>query len=362
MPRIGVVLSVVAIAVAFPGVARAGNVTVPNGSTPQQTDWLGVFRANAGETNALVFRGAGTVEFIDTAAPITGQPLIDSVGCSPVGDGVSGVLCQPVRNVDAYLGDMNDEARTRPFFSGVAKIWTGSGDDIVATDSFAGYTRAYGEAGDDDLAAGGEGGQLVDGGPGDDRLRAGGFAGHATGLGGPGADRITFGAGLPQVSSGQLEGGPGDDHISLSPGIAANAYGDNGADVIDVPGAWDPRFGGPGVTMSGGAGSDTLSAGPLADVIDGGGGRDTIDAAGGGSDTVTCGGGDDEIRADSTDNVSADCEDVTLVNSQSLASQASLRCAKSRSRRCGMTRTQRAMKREALRHIAVRRLASTPPD
>ena len=41
-------------------------------------------------------------------------------------------------------------------------------------------------------------------------------------------------------------------------------------------------------------------------------GGDVIDATSGRDDTITCGGGADRVRADATDTVASDCEQVTL--------------------------------------------------
>jgi hypothetical protein len=283
-------------------------VTVPNGADAPVQEWIGVFRAAGGERNALTMRerSLSTMEFTDAGALITGQPLVDGAGCAPLGDGLMGVLCEPVRHVEAYLGNQDDQAHFTMSI-GRALIWTGAGDDIVRADSFGNYTQAFGEAGNDDLAAGGEGGQLVDGGPGDDRLHVGGFAGDATGLGGPGRDRMSWGIGLANTGSGQLEGGPGDDHISLDTPGFATAHGDGGADLIEVTTETFGNF-----QIFGDGGADTLSAGPRADVIDGGAGADVIDATAGGSDTIACGAGEDTVHADAADVIAGDCEHVTI--------------------------------------------------
>ena len=114
---------------------------------------------------------------------------------------------------------------------------------------------------------------------------------------------------MPQAGAGILEGDGGDDVITLeSPGGAASAAGNGGADRIEVLStATFSRY-----ALAGGAGPDTLIAGPGRDKVDGGGGRDAIEATGGDVDTITCGDGVDTVRADSTDQVAADCERVTI--------------------------------------------------
>src|SRR5688572_16030582 len=152
------------LALAIPTGASAATVAL--GDDPAAR--LGVFTAAPGERNVLTFTTGGPqhVELADAGAPLTGPPLVDERGCEP-GTTAGSLLCQPVFNVEARLGDRDDQARTRAFFLGFAGVWGGGGDDLIALDSHAGATRAYGGAGDDDLTAGGEGGQLVDGGGGD---------------------------------------------------------------------------------------------------------------------------------------------------------------------------------------------------
>lgn len=294
------------LALAIPAAASAATVAI--GDDPSAR--LGVFTAAPGERNVLTFTTGGPqhVEFADAGAKLTGPPLVGDHGCEP-GSVAGSLLCQPASNVEARLGDRNDQARTRSFFLGFARVWGGGGDDLIALDSHAGNTRAYGGPGDDDLTAGGEGGQLVDGGGGDDRLHVGGFAGSSSGFGGPGDDRMSYFIALPQTGLGVLEGGGGEDEITLeAPGGGASAAGDGGADRIEVLStATFSRY-----VLAGGAGPDTLIAGPGQDTVDGGGGRDSIETTGGDVDVVTCGDGVDTVRADSTDQVATDCERVTI--------------------------------------------------
>lgn len=293
------------LALAIPAAASAGTISL--GADPSAR--LGLFTAAQGERNALTFTTGGPqhVEFADAGAKLTGPPLAGEHGCEP-GSAAGSLLCQPASNVEARLGDRNDQARTRPFFIGFARVWGGAGEDVIALDSFASNTRAYGGAGDDDLTAGGEGGQLVDGGGGDDRLRVGGFAGNASGFGGPGDDRMSYFIAMPQTGFGVLEGGGGDDVITLESPGAASAEGDGGADRIEVlAGATFGRY-----TLAGGAGPDRLIAGPGQDTVDGGAGRDSIETTGGDVDVVTCGDGVDTVRADPADQIAADCERLTI--------------------------------------------------
>jgi hypothetical protein len=305
MARTSAVSLSLALALLAPAAASAATVTV----SPDTTSRLAIFTAAPGEENALSFTLGGPehLDIADAGAPLTGQPLVDGVGCAVTG--AASLLCQPATNLEASLGDEDDTARTRPFFLGRAVVWGGAGDDVMALDSHALYTRAYGGPGDDDLTAGGEGGQLVDGGRGDDRLHVGGFAGGSRGYGGPGDDHMSFFIGLPSSGSGGLEGGGGQDFITLdSPGGHAYAHGDAGADRIEV--AAGAEFS--SYALAGGDGPDVLVAGPGVDTADGDAGRDTIDTRGGGTDAVTCGAGVDTVRADATDTVAADCERVTL--------------------------------------------------
>jgi hypothetical protein len=294
------------LALAIPAAASAATVSI--GEDPAAR--LGVFTAAPGERNVLTFTlgGPDRIEFADTGAKLTGPPLAGDHGCA-AGSTAGSLLCGPAFNVEARLGDLADQARTRSFFLGFARVYGGGGDDVIALDSHAGNTRAYGGAGDDDLTAGGEGGQLVDGGGGDDRLHVGGFAGSSSGFGGAGDDRMSYFLAMPQTGTGELEGNGGDDDLTLeAPGGAASGAGNAGADRIEVLStATFSRY-----ALTGGAGPDTLIAGPGQDTVDGGAGRDLIEATGGEVDTITCGDGVDTVRADSTDVIAADCERVTI--------------------------------------------------
>jgi len=294
------------VALAIPAGASAATVAISDDPAAR----LAVFTAGAGERNVLTFTlgGPDKIELADTGAMLTGPPLVGEHGCA-AGATAGSLLCQPAFNVEARLGDLADQARTRSFFLGVARVFGGGGDDVIALDSHAGNTQAYGGPGNDDLTAGGEGGQLADGGGGDDRLRVGGFAGNSSGFGGPGDDRMSYFLAMPQAGTGELQGGAGDDVITLeSPGGAANAAGNGGADRLEVLStATFSRY-----ALDGGIGPDTLIAGPGKDTVDGGGGRDAIETTGGDVDVVTCGEGIDTVRADSTDQIAADCERVTI--------------------------------------------------
>jgi hypothetical protein len=62
--------------------------------------------------------------------------------------------------------------------------------------------------------------------------------------------------------------------------------------------------------LRGSAGNDRIAGGPGQDQIDGGGGSDRIGALDGEVDTITCGAGNDVVRADPSDSVASDCEQV----------------------------------------------------
>lgn len=151
-----------------------------------------------------------------------------------------------------------------------------------------------------------------------ERQAAGGAAetGATRTAGGTGADdRAEDGnseeTGVPAGADGDdaIEGTEGDDTIQGTEGDDA-IDGGGGADLITALAGDDD--------VAGGAGNDTLYAGPYdadVDTLEGGDGDDTLltfdlPAA---RDVVGCGAGADEVKADSLDEVGADCEDVDRV-------------------------------------------------
>lgn len=311
-----VVLCGFTTALACASTAGAGTVSLPNGAAEQFRDRLAVYRAGPGETNRLTLRGcygrpcSADMEFTDESAPLTGDPFVNSAGCTPFGADLRGLLCRPVEFVDAYLGDRDDEF-SNPSSYGGGRVWAGPGNDVVGVFSDH-QAEVYGEGGDDTLNAGSHGGGgFADGGLGHDRVTITGF-GPATALGGPGHDWLHFRV-ATSTTPAELAGGAGDDHIWLELAGSATAHGDDGADTLEVDPLdlqhWFSSF-----VMYGDAGPDTLIGGPSRDVMDGGEGRDMILATGGGADQITCGGGRDVVHADSTDSVAADCETVAVAS------------------------------------------------
>jgi len=128
--------------------------------------------------------------------------------------------------------------------------------------------------------------------------------------------------------------GPNEDTmIATTSSILVGASGAGGADSLTVAGPTadllagdqgnDSLIGGDGNddlrgeagndALSGGAGNDILQGGEGTDSADGGEGDDTINVPDGLPEKVTCGGGRDTVRADTVDEVAADCEVVETV-------------------------------------------------
>ena len=131
-----VVLCGFTTALACASTAGAGTVSLPNGAAEQFRDRLAVYRAGPGETNRLTLRGcygrpcSADMEFTDESAPLTGDPFVNSAGCTPFGADLRGLLCRPVEFVDAYLGDRDDEF-SNPSSYGGGRVWAGPGNDVV---------------------------------------------------------------------------------------------------------------------------------------------------------------------------------------------------------------------------------------
>jgi Ca2+-binding RTX toxin-like protein len=286
-----------ALVAAIPA-AYAGTVGVSLTSSDDVT-----FVAQSGERNALeVVYPSQTLIFTDSGAPLTA-----GAGCVSLGP--NSAQCEIRPNVNAYLGEKDDNARVT--WAGRVQVWAGSGSDSVVASSFGQAGIAYGEAGDDVVGAVGEGGQLADGGPGDDVLNVFAFGGESAGSGGDGRDVIEFRSAMNTgIGPATLDGGSGSDTILAQPTWTGTSTADGGPgnDVIVITTA-APFFGlGASYLLSGGPGSDTLTGGVTVDTADGGDGNDVIDVRDGGADTVACGTGFDVVRHDASDTVAADCE------------------------------------------------------
>lgn len=250
-----------------------------------------VYRAAAGESNALYSTGGFPLGFRELGAPVhVSDP------CFQDGDVVR---CPTLPEV--FLRDRDDIAWFRAGF-GEVRLHGGSGDDDLFASAPTDATAA-GDGGADVIrvTAGLTG--TADGGSGDDRISGGGATDGASVLNGGGDDDLIAHAGS---SFATLDGGSGNDRI-----VAGDAFGGTrmtgggGNDTLAFAvgaaafGTW---------TIDAGSGNDVVSGHPGPDTVHGGGGVDWIDVNGGGADTVDCGTGVDIVWADVTDTVAADCE------------------------------------------------------
>lgn len=106
-------------------------------------------------------------------------------------------------------------------------------------------------------------------------------------------------------------GGAGADNLKVNGPVNDLLGGDSGNDTIDTGDGNDDLRGEEGAdTLIGGAGNDLLQGAAGADVIDAGPGDDTVNSPDGTVDRITCGEGTDLVRADTVDEVAADCENV----------------------------------------------------
>jgi Ca2+-binding RTX toxin-like protein len=125
---------------------------------------------------------------------------------------------------------------------------------------------------------------------------------------GPNEDRMV--ANLTSISGGGTGAG-GADSLKVNGAVADTLAGDTGNDVLDGGDGNDDLRGEDGNdTLLAGNGNDILQGGSGADTVDAGEGDDTINVPDGNADKVACGGGTDTVRADTVDEVAADCEKV----------------------------------------------------
>ncbi|WP_028065692.1 calcium-binding protein [Solirubrobacter soli] len=267
---------------AVPASAQAAVVGDEDGAT--------VFRAGAGESNAVYSAGGFPTAFRDLGAPVhVNAPCTDdgatfSCPTAPVfylNDRADiGWIITNFGPGEVHGGGGADDLFVSA--SQDARAEGDSGDDIVdVSASLTGY--GLGGSGDDRIAGGGptDGASVLDGG-GDDDLVAHAGSQFATLGGGSGDDRVVGGNAL----SGTLTGGGGNDVLTFANGAAAQ-------------GVW---------TIDGGSGNDTITGHPAHDVVHGGSGNDRIDVADGNADDVDCDGGLDIVYADVIDTVASDCE------------------------------------------------------
>ena len=106
-------------------------------------------------------------------------------------------------------------------------------------------------------------------------------------------------------------GAAGADNLKVVGPLNDLLSGDSGNDVLDGGDGVDDLRGDEGNdTLVGAGGNDTIQGGSGADAVDAGEGDDTINVPDGTADKVTCGNGVDKVRADTVDEVAADCENV----------------------------------------------------
>ena len=254
-----------------------------------------LFTAAPGEVNDT------TISNFVTPLVITdlGAPLVAGPGCRQV----TPFECDLWYGQTAYLGDRSDKARLVSFSS--SAVYGEGGDDIIASDGEIGW--ADGGPGADQIGVTGNQG-IAHGGPGPDHIQGGGV--YASNLyGEEGNDVLTQTRNSHDCHS-SLDGGSGSDRLHGH--ACARLTGGPGSDAITVylSGEGADRAG----RFDGGPGRDFIVGGLGPDKIDAGPGRDFIQAAADGApDTIVCGTGRDTVRANPTDTVAADCENVTLV-------------------------------------------------
>jgi hypothetical protein len=125
---------------------------------------------------------------------------------------------------------------------------------------------------------------------------------------GPNEDSMV--ATLTTIVTG-VTGATGADNLKVNGPVGDLLAGDTGNDVLDGGDGGDDLRGDEGNdTITGAGGNDTVQGGTGADTIDAGEGDDTVNVPDGSADKVACGNGIDTVRADTVDEVAADCENV----------------------------------------------------
>ena len=265
-----------------------------------------------------------TVRVVDLSAD---DAISSSTGCVPI-DADPGAYDCPA--VDARRGQR--EAAETTYSQ--QRLFQPTHPGGPASTGSCGDARRVDRDGDDTLYDG-DGADVLDGGAGDDNLTVGGWADVLTG--GTGIDSASYSVVAPPAATAAPAVSVSLDGVA-NDGIAGE--GDNfGADIEDlnyVSSSFDPD--GPGgaptqygsVTLTGSAAANSLSVdegdvgdsagnanitgGNGNDVLTGGIGNDRIDARDGFADRVSCAGGTDTVTADTLDQVSSSCENISTAD------------------------------------------------
>ena len=195
-------------------------------------------------------------------------------------------------------------------------LYGGPGDDtLYVYNNGSGIPVMRGGLGDDELCSCEFGGGLLYGEGGDDRLIIHSFTStSAQSLdGGPGND--VYVAERSQVDLAGVAPGPGIDTLdgSMLPGATSiDLSGCSGCVERVIGSRWDDQIAGDAnrQVILGGAGLDVIRGFAGSDVLAGQDGDDTIYSRDNSVDIVNCGPGGDTVRADRTDVVAPNCENV----------------------------------------------------
>ncbi|MFL5735827.1 MAG: calcium-binding protein [Actinomycetota bacterium] len=174
-----------------------------------------------------------------------------------------------------------------------------------------------------DRLIGGPGSDSLDGGGGSDVFRADPGSDFINGGGSSGRDTVDYSRRVRPVNvtddriandgvTGERDdvtvvkavlGGSGDDSVSIDVLAPARLFGNDGNDTLSTA---------VGGAIFGGHGDDNLIASGASTIVRGEAGDDHLSTADGIPDIDSCGPGDDSVDADASDDVSANCEDVTV--------------------------------------------------
>ena len=245
----------------------------------------------------------GTFDVSDTAGVVAGAGCVSTSGDSAECSGDPGFI-------QVHTRDLGDRIVLGDHGSAYVTVDAGAGNDTLTGSQ---SRDALDGGGGDDVIDGRAGTDYLDGGPGADVLDGGN---------GP-SDKVYYTARTEnlQISSDGVANdgaaGEGDNVLNVEDILSGSGNdtivefsasgfvaGNGGDDTISVaPGAAG--------TLLGGAGNDSLDAGSSISRLQGGTGNDTLASKNGLGNVDTCGSGTDTVNADTSDQVAADCEQVT---------------------------------------------------
>jgi Ca2+-binding RTX toxin-like protein len=299
-------------------------IGTPGNDTIYGTAGADVIVAGAGGDTIYGYGGNDVIcaeDGYDTIIPGLGNDWIDGGTGGNVLDYSTAATSM---TIDLATGDATGSGTDT--FSNVNDAYgSGSFDDWITGNSSNNYIVGWGG---NDHISGGDGNDNLQGYDDDDVLEGG--LGNDTLNGNAGNDTLSYEQAPAAItvsiaaSGGQATGGAGTDNASSFESIIGSAYADQ---LTGNAGANNILGGAGNDTITASDGNDTLVGGPGQDILHGGSGNDDLnlnDSAADNATASTCGAGTDTATADPADAVDADCENVTIVGSDTTPPTATL--------------------------------------